>query len=138
MFTRVMCMVLAIIVVITAGLTVICGVAMRNQQIDSRLNELIGDAEDIAWLAAQTSDSLLSVVGFGDDTGRKLLNRKAGEVHREYGAYVAVVDRRGNVMDNMRTTYEDDPAFAATLRGNEIREGLTRLSWRRRASAARC
>lgn len=127
MFTRVMCMVLAIIVVITAGLTVICGVAMRNQQIDSRLNELIGDAEDIAWLAAQTSDSLLSVVGFGDDTGRKLLNRKAGEVHREYGAYVAVVDRRGNVMDNMRTTYEDDPAFAATLRGNEIREGLTRI-----------
>lgn len=127
MFTRVMCMVLAIIVVITVGLTVVCGIAMRNQQIDSRLAGLIEDAEDIAWLAAQTSDRLMSFVGFGEDTARQLLNRKTSEVHQEYGAYIAVVDRRGNVMDNMRTTYEDDPAFAATLQGNEIRNGLTRI-----------
>ena len=127
MFTRIMSMVLAIILLITAGLTVVCGLAMRNQQIDSRLNGLTKDAEEIAYLAAQTSESYLSVVGFGDNTARKLLNEKAMDVYEEYGAYIAVVDRRGNIQDNMRIAYREDPDFASTLSSREVTEGLTRI-----------
>ena len=127
MFTRIMSMVLAIILLITAGLTVICGIAMRNQQIDSRLAELTRDAEEIAYIAAQTSENILSMTGFGDNTARKLLNRKARDVYEEYGAYIAVVDRRGNIQDNMRVTYEEDPDFAASLSGREVNDGLNRI-----------
>lgn len=127
MFTRIMSMVLAIILLITAGLTVICGLAMRNQQIDSRLTDLTQDAEEIAYLAAQKSDRLMSMVGFGTDEAEKLLNQKADAVYEEYGAYIAVVDRRGNIQDNMRITYREDPDFAASLSGKEVTDALTRI-----------
>ena len=127
MFTRIMSMVLAIILLITAGLTVVCGIAMRNQQIDSRLAVLTGDAEEIAYLAAQTSDTMMPFFGMGTDETQRLLNRKVREVNEEYGAYIVVVDRRGNIQDNMRITYEEDPDFAASLSGKEITDGLRRI-----------
>ena len=45
-------------------------------------------------------------------------------VYDEYGAYIAIVDRSGQVMDNMAVTYEKNPDFAKTLNGKDIYEAL--------------
>ena len=63
-------------------------------------------------------------MGYWDSTSRDHLNAKAEKVNREFGAYIAVVDRRGNVMDNVRTAYSEDPAFVESLSGEEITEAL--------------
>ena len=45
-------------------------------------------------------------------------------MYDEYGAYIAIVDRSGQVMDNMAVTYEKNPDFAKTLNGKDIYEAL--------------
>ena len=122
MFARIMAVVMAAILVITVSLTAFWWVSYRNQQIDFRLDHLISEAEDIAYLAANLSDSLWGSY-LGDPT-RSYLNRKAGQVNNEYGAYIAVVDRAGNVMSNIQTAYSEDPEFVNSLSGSEITEAL--------------
>ena len=52
------------------------------------------------------------------------LRWKAAQVYDEYGAYIAIVDRSGQVMDNMAVTYEQNPDFAKTLNGKDVYEAL--------------
>ena len=122
MFARIMAVVMAAILITAVCLSGIWWITLRNQQIDARLDYLISEAEDIAYLAADQSGS--SIMGYWDSTSRDHLNAKAEKVNREFGAYIAVVDRRGNVMDNVRTAYSEDPAFVESLSGEEITEAL--------------
>lgn len=131
MFARVMSTVMAVILLLTAVLTVTGAVSARNQQINTRLNTLISEAEDIAYLAAQTETSSWFFGGYtlprtSQNTGR-YLNRKATQVYDEFGAYIAIVDRQGNIQDNMRTAYGEDPDFVMSLSGTEIMEALVRI-----------
>lgn len=130
MFIRIMSMVLAAIILVTGGLTLVCGIVMKNQQIDSRLAYLTGEAEEIAYLASQVYEN--NNIFFArswqqQNTARELLNRKAGKVNDEFGAYIAVVDRRGTLMDNMRVTFREDPDFAASLSSKEITDALKKI-----------
>ena len=122
MFARIMAVVMAAILITAVCLSGIWWITLRNQQIDARLDYLISEAEDNAYLAADQSGS--SIMGYWDSTSRDHLNAKAEKVNREFGAYIAVVDRRGNVMDNVRTAYSEDPAFVESLSGEEITEAL--------------
>ena len=122
MFARIMAVVMAAILITAVCLSGIWWITLRNQQIDARLDYLISEAEDIAYLAADQSGS--SIMGYWDSASRDHLNAKAEKVNREFGAYIAVVDRRGNVMDNVRTAYSEDPAFVESLSGEEITEAL--------------
>ena len=101
MFTRIMAVVMAAILVTAVCLSGIWWITLRNQQIDSRLEYLISEAEDIAYLAAALNGTGIGTI-WGDPT-QESLNAKADKVNREFGAYIAVVDRFGNVMDNVRT-----------------------------------
>ena len=122
MFARIMAVVMAAILITAVCLSGIWWITLRNQQIDARLDYLISEAEDIAYLAADQSGS--SIMGYWDSTSRDHLNAKAEKVNREFGAYIAVVDRRGNVMDNVRTAYSEDPAFVESLSGEAVTEAL--------------
>ena len=122
MFARIMAVVMAAILIITGSLTAFWYLSYRNQQIDSRLDSLIAEAEDIAYLAGNMPDSLWEP--FTGSSTRSLLYRKAQQVNDEYGAYIAVVDRNGNAMSNLQTAYSEDPAFVESLSGSEISEAL--------------
>ena len=56
-----------------------------------------------------------------------MLNEKAAKVNREFGAYIAVVDRNGNLVDNARTAYSEDPEFVRSLSGRDILSALERI-----------
>ena len=126
MFTRIMAVVMTAIILTTVCLSVVGWLTLRDQQINARLDYLIAQAGDIAYLAAGNTGSALDSF-LGNSTGRLYLNRKAKQVNDEFGAYIAVVDRWGSVMDNLQTAYSEDPDFVASLSGAEINEALRRI-----------
>ena len=128
MFARIMAVVLAGILLTTVLLTGVWWVTLRNRQIDARLDYLISEAEDIAYLAGNLSgDSLMDTIRDRDSATRTYLNRMAEKVNREFGAYIAVMDRGGNVMTNSRTMDNEDPEFMESLNTEEITEAFQRI-----------
>ena len=122
MFARIMAVVMAAILITAVCLSGIWWITLRNGQIDARLDYLISEAEDIAYLASDLEGSTL--VDYWGSTAREHLNAKTEKVNREFGAYIAVVDRYGRVMDNIRTAYSEDPDFVKSLSGEAVTEAL--------------
>ena len=127
MFTRIMAVVLAAILLLTAVLTGLGVMTLRSRQIDTRLEELRKEAREIAWLAAQSSGSAIGYLFGQDDAMLQYLSWKASEVYEDFGAYMLVVDRAGRRYDNVRSAYAENPAFVASLDGRELTEALNRV-----------
>ena len=128
MFARIMAVVLAVILLTTVLLTGVWWLTLRNRQIDARLDYLISEAEDIAYLAGNLSGgTLMETIQDRDSATRAYLNRMAEKVDREFGAYIAVMDRGGNLMTNSRTMSDEDPEFMQSLSGEEISEAFERI-----------
>ena len=125
MFARIMAVVMAAILVTAICLSGIWWITLRNQQIDARLDYLISEGEDIAYLAAKMNGS--GIGSLWGDPVQDSLNAKAEKVNREFGAYIAVVDRYGNVMDNVRTAYSEDPDFVKSLSGEAVSDALRQV-----------
>ena len=128
MFARIMAVVLAVILVTTVALSAVWWFTLRNQQIDARLDYLISEAEEIAYLAGDLEgESLMDTINDRDSVTRSHLNEMAAKVNREFGAYIAVMDQAGNVMTNARTAYSEDPEFVESLNGDEISEAMQKI-----------
>ena len=124
LFARIMAVVLGVILLLTAALSVLSYFSLREQRINARLDYLAEEAEEIAYFAADLAgEGVFSVF----QSSRQHLNRKAQQVYEEFGAYIAVVDRWGNMMSNLQTAYSEDPDFVASLSGTEIREALAHV-----------
>ena len=120
MFSRIMAVVMAAILLTAVCLSGLWWLTLRNQQIDARLDYLISEAQEIAYLAGNLSgDSLMDTIWDRDSVTREYLNQMADKVNREFGAYIMVMDRAGNVMTNSRAVYDEDPEFAESLSGDE-------------------
>ena len=128
MFARIMAVVLAAILLTTVCLSAVWWMTLRNQQIDARLDHLISEAEEIAYLAGNLAgDSLLETIQDRDSATRAYLNQMAEKVNREFGAYIAVMDRAHNVMTNVRAVYNEDPELFDNLNNEEISAEFERI-----------
>lgn len=128
MFTRIMAVVMAVILLVTSGLSGLCWMTLRNQQINTRLEELKKEAREIAYLAAQNSaGSTMGLLLGMDSSTTRYIRWKAEAVYRDFGAVILVVDRRGRVMDNMKTAYEEDPDFVDSLNGKELSSAMIKV-----------
>lgn len=125
MFSRIMGMVMAVILLVTVGISSMSYFTLRNQQISARLDALMQEAREIAYLAARNSASSVGILFGQNDSTMNYIRWKSEQVYVDYGAYILVVDRRGRVMDNMRTAYAEDPDFVASLDGQDISLALT-------------
>ena len=96
-FPRLMTAILAAILICTLGLSMGFYVTTRNNYIDTRMNELMMQAYDIAYLASRVrSNNMLS--GFGYSTATEnYISWKANTIYDEFKAYSVVVDRTGQV-----------------------------------------
>ena len=87
MFSRIMSMVLGVILLVTVGLTGVCWMTLRNQQINAKLKDLTKEAREIAYLAAQNSASTAGLL-FGTGTATtQYIRWKSQQVYEEYGAH---------------------------------------------------
>lgn len=125
MFSRIMGMVMAVILLVTIGISGMSYLTLRNQQISARLDALMQEAREIAYLAARNSASSVGILFGQNDSTMNYIRWKSEKVYQDYGAYILVVDRRGRVMDNMRTAYAEDPDFVASLDGQELSVALS-------------
>ena len=125
MFSRIMGMVMAVILLVTIGISGMSYLTLRNQQISARLDALMQEAREIAYLAARNSASSVGILFGQNDSTMNYIRWKSEKVYQDYGAYILVVDRRGRVMDNMRTAYAEDPDFVASLDGQELSMALS-------------
>ena len=121
-----MAVVMAAILIMTVALSAMAWITLRNRQIDARLDYLSSEAEDIAYLAGNLNGPMMDGNWYRLNT-RTILNRKAEKVYSEFGAYIAVVDHYGNMMDNARTAYSEDPEFVESLSNDEITEALNKI-----------
>ena len=126
MFARIMAVVLTVILLLTAGLSGIGWVTLKNQQTETVMETLRTEAREIAYLAAQRRSSIGFFSG-GQAEQQQYIQWKAAEVYDRYGAYILVVDRTGRMMDNMNMAYADNPDFAKTLDREEIMDALRRV-----------
>lgn len=126
MFTRIMAVVLTVILLLTSVLSGIGWVTLRNQQTETVMETLRGEAREIAYLAAQRRTNL-SFFAATESSQQQYLQWKATQVYDDYGAYILVVDRTGRMMDNMNMAYADNPDFAKTLDAKGIIDGLRRV-----------
>lgn len=128
MFKRIISLIVAVVVVITVVLAGICCSTIRNQQINNRLDELKKEAREIAYLAAQSTS--VSIGGHTFSTAsswQSYLNWKASSVNDEFGAYIVVVNRSGQVMDNMQAVSSQDSTLASSLNGKELSNALVKV-----------
>ncbi len=127
MFTRIMAVVMAVIMLVTISVSSMGWVTLRNQQMTNRLEALTKEAREIAYLAAQNRISAATyILGTSPGAGQ-YLQWKAERVYQDYGAYIMVVDRRGRVMDNMSLTSALNPEFAASLNGKELTHAMAQV-----------
>ena len=128
MFARIMAVVLAAILLTTILVTGVWWLMLRNRQIDAQLDYLISEAEEIAYLAGNLNgDSLMDTIRDRDSVTRTYLNLMAEKVNREFGAFIAVMDRNWNVMTNSQTAYDEDPGFVESLNGDEITDAFEQI-----------
>ena len=128
MFARIMAVVLAAILLTTILVTGVWWLMLRNRQIDAQLDYLISEAEEIAYLAGNLNgDSLMDTIRDRDSVTRTYLNLMAEKVNREFGAFIAVMDRNWNVMTNSQTAYDEDPEFVESLNGDEITDAFEQI-----------
>ncbi len=135
MFGRIMALVVAVVLLLTGVLSGIGLYTMVSTQTAARQESLRAEAREIAYLASMyTGSSKVSGIASAflgstatNSVTLKYLRWKAQTVYEEYGAYIAIVDRTGSMMDNMAMTYETNPDFAKTLNGKDIYNALLEI-----------
>lgn len=118
MFDRLLALFMAVILLmalISAGFSVL---SIREAMVNSRMEGLLVQAREIAYLAANLDSSSIWIT---DDSTMKYLQWKARSVYEDYGAYILIVDRSGHVMDNMQAALQDSAgAMLQSLNSDEL------------------
>ena len=127
MFSRLFSILLILILVVVfvgAGFSII---AIRNNMIASRMESLLVQAREIAFLASRVDDSTLSDYLGVDTPTETYLQGKASTVYDDFGAYILIVDRNGRVKDNMITTIQNNPDTVENLTTADVTDALNEV-----------
>ena len=144
MFPRIMAVVLAVILLLAIAFGAVGFFAVRRERINARLDALTVQARDLARLSVESRNSTLYSRGrtihdyypwqsgqSTADAAYRYLNRKANEIYREYGAYIAVANRVSGqwvrVSTNLNIAADEDPDFVASLNSEELSSSLERV-----------
>ena len=124
MFSRLFSILLLIILVVVFVGAAFSIITIRNNMIASRMESLLVQAREIAFLASRVEDSTLSdYLGLNTPT-EDYLQWKAAKVFEEFGAYILIVDRNGRVKDNMNTAIQNNPDTVESLSASDVTDTL--------------
>lgn len=90
-YTRLLVIFLLVLTAAMAFLSVALYRPLRADKTEARLKELVIQAEDLAYLASQRSV-------FGSFQTDRYLQWKCEKIDREFGAYIVILDRMGNLI----------------------------------------
>ena len=127
MFARLFSMFMAVLILALTAVGLLVYATMRNLQIDNRLEELKKEAQEIAYLAAQNIVTAANLLLGIENPTQAYLNWKAASVYEDFGAYILVLDGRGQLMSNLKAAYVQDPAFVTSLNQKELNQALNEV-----------
>ena len=127
MFARLFSMFMAVLILALTAVGLLVYATMRNLQIDNRLEELKKEAQEIAYLAAQNTVTAANLLLGIENPTQAYLNWKAASVYEDFGAYILVLDGRGQLMSNLKAAYVQDPAFVTSLNQKELNQALNEV-----------
>ncbi len=104
-------------------------ISVRSSMVESRMESLINQAHEIAFLAAHMDNQpALSRYLNIESSAMDFLQWKAQKVYEDYDAYILIVDRNGRVMDNMQSIVASDASVLKTLDPEVITQVLMQVS----------
>jgi len=124
MFSRLFSLLLLIILVVVfvgAGFSII---TIRNNMIASRMESLLVQAREIAFLASRVEDSTLSDYLGLDTPTESYLQWKAASVYQDFGAFILIMDRNGRVKMNLFTAIQNNPDTVESLSSSDLSDAL--------------
>ena len=124
MFSRLFSILLLIILVVVfvgAGFSII---AIRNNMIASRMESLMVQAREIAFLASRVEDPTLSDYLGIDTPTESYLQWKAANVYQDFGAFILIMDRNGRVKMNLLTAIQNNPDTVESLSSSDLSDAL--------------
>lgn len=128
MFDRLLALFMAVILLVALIGGVFSMVSIRSSMIESRMDSLLTQAREIAFLASRVdSENSLGDYLNLDHSTVSYLQWKASSVYESYGAYVLIVDRNGRVRDNMQSVLHSSADALRTLNADDITKALVQV-----------
>ncbi len=124
MFTRLMSLFLAVVLVVLGSFSFISFINMRNTITKLRMESLQDAAREIAFLS---SNAQYSALKYQQNIFKDYLKYKIQKVQDDYSAFVITVDSRGNIMDNFEGLYNENIEFARSLDAKLVYSSLSKI-----------
>ena len=113
--------IILVVVLIGAGFS---AYTIRNNMIESRMDHLLSQAREIAYLVSQEPDENLNKYLDTETSFTQYMHWKANRILVNYGAYILIIDRNGRSMDNMNRVLLTNPDSVSGLTVNDIRDAI--------------
>ena len=124
MFDRLLALFMCVILLVVLISGAFSLFSIRSAMIDSRMEGLLMQAREIAFLASRVDDSSIADYLNIQSSTMAYLQWKARTVYEDYGAYILIVDRNGRVMDNMQSAIEGSVDALQTLDAEDMSAAL--------------
>ena len=120
MFSRLLIVFLAVILVSVGVVSALSYVNLRDNAIDNRMNALKTQARDMAYLASRNSYDIFSHTTIQDSATEDYMKWKSSRIYQEYNAYIMVVDRSGKTYVYYNESTLQDESLQNALNPDEI------------------
>ncbi len=120
MFSRLLALFLVVILLMAFVSAAYSVASIRHTMTENRMANLLSQARDIAYLAANSVPRSYGSLLFGSNMDMQYLQRKAKMVYDDYHAYIMIVDSTGRVMDNMAFLTRNSDNALETLDNEDI------------------
>ena len=124
MFDRLLLLFMVVILLVALTGGAFSMVSIRSTTVENRMESLLSQAREIAFLASRVEDSTLADYLNIQTSTMAYLQWKAQAVYEDYGAYILIVDRNGRIMDNMQTAVQGSNDALQTLDPSDMSDAL--------------
>ena len=124
MFDRLLALFMVVILLVALIGGAFSMLSIRSTMVDSRMEALLLQAREIAFLAGQVEDTILNDYLNLHSESMSFLQRKAATVYQDFNAYILIVDRTGRVRDNMQYALQSSPNILNTLDADDVADAL--------------
>ena len=127
MFDRLLALFMVVILLVALIGGAFSMVSVRSSMADSRMETLMGQAREIAFLASRNDEMTYSGYRNNANSTMAYLQWKAQRVYEDYDAYILIVDRNGRVMDNMQSVLQTSGGALDTLDASALSAALLQV-----------
>lgn len=127
MFDRLLALFMAVILLVALIGGAFSMFSIRASMVENRMESLLAQAREIAFLASRIDSNSLSDYFNPDASTMAYMQWKAQSVYEDYDAYILIVDRNGRVRDNMQSAIQSSAGALRTLDANDVMTALRQV-----------